>query len=76
MCMPVQTLEETEIGAEDIIVIAMLRKKAKETVEKRLIEHGARLEQIRWIEGLSDSAVESLRGQNALMDKKPENART
>ncbi len=76
LCMPVQTLEETEIGAEDIIVIAMLRKKAKETVEKRLIEHGARLEQIRWIEGLSDSAVESLCGQNALMDKKPENART
>lgn len=76
LCMPVQTLEETEIGAEDIIVIAMLRKKAKETVEKRLIEHGARLEQIRWIEGLSDSAVESLCGQNALTDKKPENART
>lgn len=61
--MPVRTLEETEIGAEDIVIIAMLRRKTKEAVEKQLIGHGVRREQIRWIEGLSDSAVERLCGQ-------------
>lgn len=61
--MPVRTLDETEIGDRDIVVIALLRRKTKEAVEKQLIGHGVRQEQIRWIEKLSDRDVESLCGQ-------------
>ena len=63
--MPVRTLEETGIGAEDTVIIAVLRKKTKEAVEGQLIGHGVRREQIRWIGGLSDSAVERLCGLEA-----------
>ena len=64
--MPVRTLEEAEVSAEDIVVIAVLRRKTKEVVEERLISHGVRREQIRWIEGLSDSAVERICKQEVL----------
>lgn len=63
--MPVRTLEETEIEAEDIVVIALLRRKTKETVEERLTGYGVRREQIRWIEGLSDNVLRRLCGQEA-----------
>lgn len=63
--MPVRTLEETEIGAEDIVIIAVLRRKTKEAVEEQLTGHGVRRGQIRWIEGLSGGAVERLCGLGA-----------
>lgn len=64
--MSVQTLEEIKISKEDIIIIAILRRSTKEAVERQLICSGVQKEQIRWIEGLADPAVESMWRQEVM----------
>lgn len=48
--LPVKELNETDINPEDVIIIAVLREKSKEAIQKELIDYGAEEGQIKWID--------------------------